>query len=192
MKGRWETVNDKAILALFRKRDERGIEEANRAYGGLLRTVAMHILGDSRDAEECVSDTLFKAWLAIPPERPKHFRAYLAKIARNLALNRYASEHAQLRGGNEVPAALDELAEILPAADNTEQVLDKMALSAALDSFLGTTPERHAKIFMRRYFSMMPVEEIAAELHTNENTVKSVLRRTRAKLQEHLEKEGLL
>jgi RNA polymerase sigma-70 factor (ECF subfamily) len=185
-------VNDRAILALFEQRKENAIAETNRAYGGLLHTVAEHILGDSRDAEECVSDTLMKAWLSIPPEKPRSLRAYLAKIARNLALNRYAAERAQMRGGGAIPAALDELAECIPAQDNTEQVLDKIALRTALEAFLDKIPEQHAKIFMRRYFSVMEIGEIAAELDLSENTVKSVLRRTRAKLQSYLEKEGLL
>lgn len=185
-------MKEKAIISLFEQRDENAIKEANRAYGGLLHTVAVHILGDSRDAEECVNDTLLKAWLAIPPAKPLSLRAYLAKAARNLALNRYAADRAQMRGGGRIPEALDELAECLPAQENTEQVLDKMALNAALESFLAKIPEQHAKIFMRRYFSVMEVGEIAAELELSENTVKSVLRRTRAKLQTYLEKEGLL
>ena len=185
-------MNERSILDLFAKRDERGIQEAGRAYGGLLRTVAMHILGDSRDAEECVNDTLMKAWLSIPPDKPRFLRAYLAKIARNLALNRYETEHAQFRGGGETEAALDELSECIPSRENTEQVLDKIALTAALDSFLKSIPEQHAKVFMNRYFSMMNVGEIAAELDLSEGTVKSILRRTRTKLQTHLTKEGLL
>lgn len=185
-------MRDQSILELFEKRDERGIEEAGRAYGGLLHTVAVHILGDSRDAEECVNDTLMKAWLAIPPDKPKFLRAYLAKITRNLALNRYESERAQSRGGGAVETALDELSECIPACENTEQILDQMALTAALDRFLKTISPQHAKVFMHRYFSMMDVGEIAAELDLSENTVKSILRRTRAKLQVYLKKEGLL
>lgn len=185
-------MNDNLIVSLLEKRDERGIEEAGRAYGGLLRSIAMRILGDSRDAEECVNDTLMKAWMAIPPDKPKFLRAYLAKIANNLALNRYEADHAKMRGGGAVPAALDELAECIPASDNTEQVIDRIALTAALDSFLRSVPEKHAKVFMHRYFSMLETDEIAAELHMSRNTVKSILRRTREKLQTYLEKEGLL
>lgn len=185
-------MNDKSIVALFQDRDERGIKEAGRAYGGLLRHIAIHILGDSRDAEECVNDTLMKAWLSIPPDHPHFLRAYLAKITRNLALNRYEAEHTQMRGSGAVPAALDELAECVASQENTEQVLDKMALTEALDSFLKTVPEQHAQVFMRRYFMMLEIGEIAAELDLSENTVRSILRRTRAKLQTHLEKEGLL
>lgn len=185
-------MNDKSIVSLLEQRDERGIEEAGRAYGGLLRSIAMRILGDSRDAEECVNDALMKAWLAIPPDKPKFLRAYLAKIAGNVALNRYEADHAKRRGGGVVAAALDELAECIPAPDRTEQVIDRIALTAALDSFLKTVPEQHRKVFMHRYFTMLETDEIAAELHLSQNTVKSILRRTRLKLQTYLEKEGLL
>ena len=185
-------MNDKAMIALFEQRDEQGIAEANRAYGGLLHTIAVHILHDSRDAEECVNDTLLKAWNTIPPQKPKFFSAFLAKLTRNLALNRYAENHAAKRGGGEVPAVLEELSECIPAQSDTEQVLDRMALTDALESFLASLPRQHAQIFMRRYFSMLEPGEIAAELSVSENTVRSTLRRTREKLHTYLEKEGLL
>ncbi|MBR6717847.1 MAG: hypothetical protein IKI77_05810 [Oscillospiraceae bacterium] len=63
-------MNDNAMIALFEQRNEQGIAEANRAYGGMLQTIAVRILRDSRDAEECVSDTFFKAWNSIPPQKP--------------------------------------------------------------------------------------------------------------------------
>ena len=185
-------MNDKSIISLFEQRDERGIREAERAYGGLLKRLALRILGDERDAEECLSDTMLRAWNAIPPEKPRFFRAYLAKLTRNLALNRSDANRAQMRGGNSVPLALDELAECIPDGNNPEQVIDKIALTAALEEFLGQLSDQHAKIFMLRYFSMLDIGEIAAELQIPVNTVKSVLCRTRAKLQVYLTKEELL
>lgn len=185
-------MNDNAMIALFEQRNEQGIAEADRAYGGLLQTIAVHILHDSRDAEECVNDALLKAWNSIPPKKPKFFSAFLAKLTRNLALNRYAEEHAQKRGGGEVPAVLEELSECIPSQSDTEQVLDRMALTDALESFLASLPRQHAQIFMRRYFTMLEPGEIAAELAVSENTVRSTLRRTRDKLHTYLEKEGLL
>ena len=186
------TVNDEKLIGLFEARSERGIEEADRAYGGLCRSVAMHILSDRLDAEECVNDSLLHAWNAIPPAKPRRFSAFLAAITRNLALNRYAADHAQRRGGGQMPLVLDELAECISAKENTEHVLDRMALHDTLESFLKALPPKHCTVFMRRYFSMIPVAEIAAELGMRESTVKSILRRTREKLRERLEKEDLL
>lgn len=185
-------MTDKAIIAMFEQRNEQGIAEANRAYGGLLQTIAMHILRDSRDAEECVNDALLNAWNSIPPKKPVFFSAYLAKLTRNLALNRYAEEHTLKRGGGEIPAVLDELAECIPSQSDTEQVIGRIALTEALEKFLTTLPKQHSQIFMRRYFSMLTPEEIAAELSVSENTVRSTLRRTREKLRVFLEKEELL
>ena len=68
------------ILSLFFARSERAIEELERKYGAPVTRVAGGILGDRRDTEECVSDTWLAAWNAIPPERPAHLRAYLAKL----------------------------------------------------------------------------------------------------------------
>ena len=192
MKGRCNPVNDKSMIALFEQRNEQGIAEANRAYGGLLHTIAMHILHDSRDAEECVNDTMLKAWNTIPPQKPKYFSAFLAKLTRNLALNRYAEEHAAKRGGGAVPVVLEELAECISSQSDTEQVLDRMALTDALERFLASLPKQHAQIFMRRYFTMLEAGEIAAELSVSENTVRSTLRRTREKLQVFLVKEELI
>ena len=124
-------MNEKSILALFEQRDEQGIREASRAYGGLLKTIAVRILGDGRDAEECVNDTMLKAWQSIPPKKPLHFRAYLAKVARNLALNRYEAEHSQMRGGGAVPAALDELGDYEDAAELARQARYEYALTLA-------------------------------------------------------------
>ena len=180
------------MIALFEQRNEQGIAEANRAYGGMLQTIAVRILRDSRDAEECVSDTFWKAWNSIPPQRPKFFSAFLAKLTRNCALNRYTEMHAQKRGGGVVPAVLDELAECIPAQSDTEQEIDRLFLSEAIESFLSAIPHQHAKIFMHRYFSMQEPKDIAAELQISENTVRSVLRRTREKLQAYLEQEDLL
>lgn len=186
------TVNDTQIIQLFFDRNEQAIAESSRAYGGLLKKIAMQILGNAQDAEECVSDTMLKAWNTIPPEKPTFFRAYLAKLTRNLSLNRAEENHALRRGGGQAPLVLDELAECLRSSEDVEASVDRRACIAALEDFVRSLPEQHAKVFMRRYFSMIPIADIAAELEISENTVKSILSRTRTKLQKHLSKEGLL
>lgn len=185
-------MNDKQIILLFQQRSEDAIRETARTYGGLLHLIAKNILGTAQDAEECVSDALLHVWNAIPPAEPAHFRAYLAAVTRNLALNRRAQLHAARRGSGETALVLEELLECIPSGDNVERVLDQIALREAVERFLHTLPARDARVFLRRYFTMMPVREIAADMNLNENTVKSILARTRAKLEQALKEEDLL
>ena len=91
-------MDDSRIIELFEQRDERAIAESNVKYGQLCTRVAMNILQNAQDAEECVSDTYLKAWNAIPPARPARLGAFLAKITRNLSLDRYRAIHAAKRG----------------------------------------------------------------------------------------------
>ena len=81
-------MDDSKIIELYFARDERAITETRTSYGRLLMAVAMGILHDSIDSEECESDTYLKAWQTIPPTRPNYFSAFLTKITRNLAINR--------------------------------------------------------------------------------------------------------
>ena len=92
-------MEDGAIIRLFFARDERAADECRKKYGGLCFTVAMNVLGDGRDAEECVNDALLSAWESIPPESPRSLSAYLCRISRNLALNRRREASAEKRGG---------------------------------------------------------------------------------------------
>ena len=82
-------MGDQEIIQLFFQRCEEAITQTQKKYGALCRSVAQRLLTDPRDTEECVSDTYLRVWNAIPPERPRSLRAYLARITRNLALDRY-------------------------------------------------------------------------------------------------------
>ena len=51
-------------------------------------------------------------------------------------------------------------------------------------------PEREKIIFVRRYFYLCPIAEIAKSLALGESTTAMTLSRTREKLRRHLTKEG--
>ena len=103
-------MDESYIVGLFFARDEAALAECRRRYGAYCRAIARNILGREADAEECENDVYLAAWNAIPPAQPRSLRAFLGKIARNLALGRYERESAQKRGGGEACAVLDELA----------------------------------------------------------------------------------
>lgn len=183
-------MTDEEIISLYFDRSEEAIAATQRKYDGYCRSVIGRILGSPRDTEEILSDTWLKAWLSIPPARPESLRLYLAKIGRNLALNRLRDGRAAKRGV-EADAVLEELREVL-GANSTEQAVDEKELQRAVNGFLRQLPERECSIFVRRCFYAESSQEIAARYGLRSNTVTVSLHRTRKKLREYLLKEGYL
>ena len=91
-------MDDQQIIELYWARAENAIAETADKYGSYCRSIAVHILRDERDSEECVNDTYWKAWNTMPPQRPSHLAVFLGKITRNLSLDRWRSNTAQKRG----------------------------------------------------------------------------------------------
>lgn len=49
-------MDDESIIELFFARNEKAITETEHKYGRLCFHIAMNILGNTEDAEECVND----------------------------------------------------------------------------------------------------------------------------------------
>ncbi len=181
-------MDDEKIIDLYWSRSELAIEATKAKYGRLLSTIAYNILRSRYDTEECVNDAYMNAWGAMPPERPTFLKAFLARITRNAALNRYKSNKRR----KEVlltDRAFDEMIECVP--DTEVDAADDITLRDALNSFLDSIPRRERLIFLKRYFYMCTVANIAEELGISAGSVKTSLSRTRAKLKTYLERKGI-
>ena len=184
-------MEDDTIIELYFQRDEAAISATQERYGAYCRTIARHIVGSPEDAEECVSDTWLRAWNAIPPQRPRKLSVFLGRITRNLSFDKYKAERAQKRGGGEIALVLEELDECVPSGSSAEQPVLDQELSEDINRFLRTLPEQACSIFLRRYWHGKTIREIAEQFSIPENNVKASLFRSRAKLKQHLEKEGI-
>lgn len=185
-------MDDSKILDLFWQRKEKAIVEIEKKYGNYCAAIAGNILWDREDVRECLNDTWFRAWNGIPPEKPSNLRMFLAKIARNLAIDRYRSNTAVKRGGSNVSVVLDELEECISGTGNVEQEMDVKELGQIINSFVYTLPKREAGIFVRRYFYLESTSKIAQGYGLQESNVHMILHRTRKKLKTILIEEGYL
>ncbi len=185
-------MRDTEILDLYWAREERAISETQLSYGNYCYSIAWHILYDREDSDECVNDTWLRAWNAIPPKRPNRLAMFLGTITRNLSLDRWKEKHTMKRGNGEMMLALDELAECVPDRRSTEEEVEAAELERMLNDFLRTLPERECNVFLRRYWYVEEYGEIAKRYGMKLNTVKTSLFRTRAKLREYLEREGVI
>ena len=185
--GEVSSMDDKIIIELFFARDEYAISLTKEKYGGYLTSLAFGILGDRQDAAECENETYLCAWNSIPPTNPRSLSAYLSKIIRNLSLNRLRSDRHRIP--LKMTVILDELSEVIP--DNREDIADTIDLRDAMKGFVeGLDPIRR-KIFLKRYFYIMSVNEIADDMGMRTGTVKSTLHRTREELRKYLTERGI-
>ena len=182
-------MEDQKIVELLEARDEKALEECKQKYDRFCFRIAHRILGSKEDAEEIVNDTYLKTWNTIPPQKPQSIKAYLGMLTRQGALNRVEHRNTEKRGGGQVEVALSELEECL--AGEGADLADQMLLRDALNRFLRDLPPKARTVMIQRYWYLCSVEEIARSCGMSEGSVKVTLHRTREKLREFLEKEGL-
>lgn len=183
-------MQDEQIVALYLSRDENAIRETERKYGGYCMSIANNILQNLHDSQECVNDTYIRTWESIPPHKPESLRAFIGRITRRLALNMCEKASALKRGKGTVQLVLDELGECIP--DTVGDTVQGFEITDALNSFLASLPEQNRNIFVRRYWYMSAVKDIAADYGMSESKVKMRLMRMRNELKAHLEKEGII
>ena len=182
-------MEDEQIIELYFRRDQDAIVQTELAHGAKLNALANRILMNHEDAQECVNDTYLKTWDTIPPQRPNYFFAYLAKICRNLALSVLEWKSAAKRSG-EVLSLSQEMEMCIPDPAY-ERRLEGEELGELLNRFLESLSYENRVIFLRRYWYLDTIGEIAERCGISQSKVKTQLHRTRAKLHAFLDKEGI-
>ena len=184
-------MEDGQIIALLDARAEQAIDALEAKYGPLARRVAMNILHNEADAEECVNVALLAAWDTIPPQRPESLGAYMCRLARNRAAARYRANTAQKRNSF-YDAALDELAECIPGHEDPSSLAEARETAAAVNAFLDTLNYTDRFLFLRRYWYGDSLAETAAMARLSPHRASVRLSRVRTKLKQYLKKEGLI
>ena len=182
-------MNDSEIIQLFFARNEDAIAQTACRYGGQLTRLSENIVRNREDAQECVNDTYLRAWETIPPTKPVHFFAYLAKICRFCAFDRLDWNNAAKRKA-EVVALTQEMEECIPGSWQGRDVRST-EIGSLVGSFLRSQPQENRMIFVRRYWYGDSISEIALRYEISQSAVLMRLRRTREKLASYLKKEGI-
>lgn len=184
-------MEDQQIVELFWRRDEKAIAETAKKYGSYCFSIAVRILHNAEDAEESVNDTYNGAWNTMPPHRPAILSTFLGKIARRTALKHYRQNNTEKRGGGELTITLEELGECISSGRQLDEELEVKELAAVIDRFLSKLPITERRVFLRRYWYLDSVTEIATRFGFSQSKVKMILKRTRDKLMQQLKKEDV-
>lgn len=183
-------MEDEAIITLYFSRNQQAIAETERKYGSFCTAIARNILTLREDAEECLNDVLHTVWNRIPPLRPENLKAFLGRLTRNAAIDRYRREHAQKRfSGMEL--LLSELNDCVPAPETAERAVDSRELGNLISDWLDSLPEEDCALFVRRYWHGEPVQSLAKRCGISPNAMSHRLSELRKKLRAKLEAEGV-
>ncbi|MBR0462571.1 MAG: sigma-70 family RNA polymerase sigma factor [Erysipelotrichaceae bacterium] len=185
-------MEDLEIVELYWNRDEAALKETADKYGNYCYSIAFNILCNNEDAQECVNDTYLGAWNAIPPHHPAVLSTFLGKITRRLSLNRRRSDNAKKRGGGEITLSFDELEECIASGKTIDEELAEQELADMISEFLSTLKEEERKVFVCRYWYFESIADIALRFTYTPSKVKMMLKRTRDRLKDYLERRGVL
>ena len=183
-------MEDREIIKLFNERSEQGVIELSKKYGRLCRKIALNILQDESDAEECVNDAFLCVWNLIPPEDPDPLRSYVCRVVRNVATDRYDKKTAQKRNSS-YDVALHELDECIENGESVEKAIADKELSEIIDNFLAGLDKTSRVMFVRRYWYSETVGAIAKRVNRTPHAVTLKLARIRERLKTHLIEKGV-
>lgn len=185
-------MDDNKIIDLYLHRDETAIKQTSEKFGDRLRSLAYGIVKDHQTAEECENDTYLKAWNSIPPHEPREYLyAFLARITRHISLD-CCRKRSRLKRSAYISELSAEMEQCIPAPDDMECRIDDIVLGQAINKFLGTLSEEKRNVFIRRYWYLDSISDIARRFSLSESKVKTMLFRSRNRLRDYLEKEGYI
>lgn len=183
-------MEDNKIIELYWQRDETAINKTEEKYGNYLTKIAFNILSDAEDSKECVNDAFYYAWKSIPPNKPEKLAFYLGRITRNLAINKLREKNAVMRKSDRYAVSLSELDECVPSENFLDEKIDEQSLAELIGKYLNTVSDEARICFVRKYFNLDSIKDIASLYNMSESKIKSMLHRTRKGLKKFLEKEG--
>ena len=182
---------DDTIIALYFARDEQAITETDRKYGNYLQRIAYTILQNESDCEECRNDTYVNAWNSIPPTTPTVLSAFLAKIIRSLAIDKWRQDRRQKRVPPELLTDFSDVENFLSDTDDTFSAVQARQIIDIINKYLRRLSQRRRYIFLCRYYYLRPIADIAKTLSISKSTVNRTLSSVKKELRELLEREGI-
>jgi RNA polymerase sigma-70 factor (ECF subfamily) len=185
-------VEDQQIIEMYLQQNENAVVQTAQKYSNYCRSIAIHILKSPEDADEALNDTWLAAWNSIPPHIPECLRTFLGRLTRNISLKHIRSESTLKRGSAEAKVIFEEVEDWLRSEQDIEQQVSEQALAEEIDRFLDGITGIERNVFVRRYWYMQSIAEIAEYHGFSESKVKSMLFRIRKKLYAKLKKENYL
>lgn len=179
-------MTDIDIIRLLWIRDELAIEQLEDNYGRYCRQISWDIVQNREDVGECLNDTWWKTWCSIPENKPDSLRAYVARITRNLSLNKVIHNQAWKRGYGKISTIEKEAGDLI-GEDVISRMIDRDDFVSRMDEFLNRQSQIDRMIFVLRFWYMKTPKEIAKQMDIKEKTVYNTLYQMRKRFRDYWE-----
>ena len=179
-------MREELILRKIRAGDPDGLEQLMERYIPYVSAIVWNILCGCmppEDAEEVVSDVFLAAWDQSGDLRIGFVKAWLGAVARNKAKNKLR------KAGFALPLEEDLLE--IPDECTPEGSLQSKEEAKLVRRAIESLGEPDREVFLRHYYFSQSVKHISQEMNLNESTVKTKLRRGRARLKTMLMRWGV-
>lgn len=177
-------MEDEKIIELFFARSETAITSLAQKYEKKLFSISYQILQNREDAQECVNDTYLGIWNAIPPAKPISLCAFVCRVTRNISINRHKYNCAAKR--NSYTVSIEEIGDCIPTKSTVAEDLEMHLLTETLNQWLESLRPQNRYIFLRRYWYMDSVLQIATAMKMSEAAIYLRLDRLKKKLHKYL------
>ena len=164
---------EKALIEAMKQGSEEAFEEIYYRYQNLVYFVIYDILKNRSSSEEVMQDTFLKMYQNIHSFDGRYFQAWLLKIAKNLAINRYKQEPKMV-----------ELADYA-AVDQCDQKSNTLEMMRELESIL--SPNEYQVVILTIVYNMKQ-KDIAQYLDKPMGTVSWLYSQGIKKLKNYYQK----
>jgi len=184
-------VSDEQIIDMYWQRNQDAIQETDQKYGNLLQNVAYNILYDSLDCEECRNDTYLRIWNLIPNSRPSPFSAFIVRIVRGIAIDRYREKSSKKRIPSQLTISMEDLKNSISSDRSVDEIYEAREIGKMISEYVRTLDDRQQYIFFDRYYMAEPVEKTAADLSISVQTTYREIQKIKQGLKKFLEGKGV-
>ncbi len=201
-------IDEEKLVTLAIKGDYEAFEQLIENYSLPLSRFVTRLLGNSEDARDAIQQVLLQTFQKLPTlHYPANFRAWFFTIARNKCFevlrrrdkSRFSPVHA-----NEIspPGPLEARSWAWNDEENDEssslenmvpdpgplplEIIERQETRQTLKGAINRLPVRERQVVILRYTTDLTFGEIAQVLATNENTVKTLFQRGKARLRTYL------
>ena len=176
--------SDQDLIERVLERDGRALEMLFERYGEMIRRHLARMAGDSAVAQDLLQETFLRVWTrAAQWDGRGSFKAWLYRIATNLALNHLRSVRRRKEQPLEIAGEWDSDADdyvspawaIDAAAPEPEDVLEMAERHERYRRLVDRLPEEKREVLHLVHEVEMSLQDAADELGIPEGTVKSRL-----------------